>query len=137
MRSCMPRGTRSLPAVYLLFACSCPQHVSQCQAPWACKVPTMANPCAHWCPLAMRSPKGALRHSLAPLAMPRHSHFLTVCQEYPGGQNCCCHFPLSLQPTRWHKTHINMAVGPPPTTQAPTVAIGAPKAHMGGIYCPA
>ena len=124
--------TCCLLAVYLLFAC-CPHHVRgkphghvRCQQ---VKGQSM-------CPLVPTS-HAKPKRGLAPLAMPRPSHFLTICQEYPGGQNCCCHFPLSLQPTRWHKTHINMAVGPPPITQAPTVAIGAPKAHMGGIYCPA
>ena len=85
---------------------------------------------------AQNKPKRGLGPGLGPLAMPRHSHFLTLCQEYPGGPKLLLSLFLKFATSQVAQNpQGHGAVGPPPTTQAQTVAIGAPKAHMGDIHC--
>ena len=82
LRLCTPRGTCSLPTVYLQFTCCLLVAHTMCVAsPMGMQGANNDQCMCALVPTGHAKPK----RGLGPLAMPRHSHFLTLCQEYPGG----------------------------------------------------
>ena len=129
-----PRGTCSLPAVYLQFTCCLLVAHTMCVAsPMGMQG---ANNDQCMCPLV---PTGHAKpkRGLGPLAMPRHSHFLTLCQEYPGGPKLLLSLFLKFATSQVAQNphqHGSGATANHTSTNC-QVAIGAPKAHMGGTHC--